>query len=824
MSQQLSSDISAVWTPLPGTSQEIALDTRCHHTLYTGSRGPGKSDTQLMRFRRRVGIGYGSFWRGIILDREFKNLDDLVQKSKRWFNEFNDGAVFLTATNAYKWVWPTGEELLFRTAKTEDDYWAFHGQEFAFIGWNELTKYPTGKLYSMFMSCNRSSWTQEKNATLIRAADGVFDVPEYDLPPIPLEVFSTTNPWGAGHAWVKAQFIDPAPYGVVVRNTVRVFDPGLQIDVDVERTQVAIFGSYKENKYLSAVYVATLHAEKDENLRKAWLQGSWDVAVGGAFSDVWKQSVHIVPRFKVPANWRLDRTFDWGSSHPFWIGWWAESNGEEVTVVMPDGTKSKFCPPPKSYILVHEKYGTENIGTNEGVRWSAAKIADEIVKIEKQLRDEGWIASKVNPGPADNQISNKTQSDEQTIAKKMEAKKVKWTKSDKSKGSRINGFQLMRDRLEAAVENSGPAIYTMVHNRASIAIIPTLPRDTDNPDDVDCFVAGTMIATDNGAIAIEKIPVGTLVWTPLGLRPATKVYRSGLSPTVRITLSTGAVLEGTPHHKVYVRGHGLVPLAAIVEGLTLMPMTSTLLPWKNSLSTTEFDTFGRQDGCIIALAGNISLSAILAFIDRFGRTLMAIFQQSIIYTTLTGTPTITALKIWSAWKRRHTPSTITSYEWKAVNSVVQWLRGETVKKDSTSLEQMLLRCARILPNADLRALIVETLLLRDTRQKSTAVTLANLTDDYKTTQRDARYAVSCFRGSAPARGRPEPVVISVVGCSVSKPVFNLTVEQAHLYYANGVLVTNTDSEDHPWDGWRYKLLASVRRAATALGIGHARSR
>lgn len=303
--------------------------------------------------------------------------------------------------------------------------------------------------------------------------------------PIPLEVFSTTNPWGAGHAWVKAEFIDPAPYGVVVRKTFRVFDPGTQADVDVVRTQVAIFGSYKENKYLSPQYVATLMAEKDPNLRKAWLQGSWDVAVGGAFSDLWKPKVHIVPRFKIPHNWRLDRTFDWGSTHPFWVGWWAETNGEEVTLIYPDGEKVRWCPPPKSYVLIHELYGTKQIGTNEGLKWSASKIAEEILKIEEKLRDEGWIADKVQPGPADNQIGNKTQSDEETIEKKMAAKKVKWTRSDKSKGSRTNGFQLMRDRLEAATENSGPAIYVMVHNRASIAIIPMLPRDEDNPDDVD---------------------------------------------------------------------------------------------------------------------------------------------------------------------------------------------------------------------------------------------------------------------------------------------------------------------------------------------------
>ena len=126
-------NFQTVWQPIPNSSQSLAMDARCHHVLYAGSRGPGKSDTQLMRFRRNVGRGYGPFWRGIIFDREYKNLDDLVIKSHRWFHAFNDGAKFLSSAKDYKWVWPSGEELLFRAIKQPDEYWGFHGHEFPFI-------------------------------------------------------------------------------------------------------------------------------------------------------------------------------------------------------------------------------------------------------------------------------------------------------------------------------------------------------------------------------------------------------------------------------------------------------------------------------------------------------------------------------------------------------------------------------------------------------------------------------------------------------------------------------------------------------------------
>lgn len=52
----------AVWKPLPG-SQSLSLSCPCNEILYEGTRGPGKTAAQLARFRRLVGLGYGSFWR-----------------------------------------------------------------------------------------------------------------------------------------------------------------------------------------------------------------------------------------------------------------------------------------------------------------------------------------------------------------------------------------------------------------------------------------------------------------------------------------------------------------------------------------------------------------------------------------------------------------------------------------------------------------------------------------------------------------------------------------------------------------------------------------
>lgn len=195
-----------------------------------GTRGPGKTAAQLARFRRNVGIGYGTFWRGIIFDTEYKNLADIITQSKRIYRLFKDGARFLASASELRWVWPTGEELLFRFGKEADDYWDYHGQEFPFIGFNELTKQKTAGFYEAMFSCRRSSFRPEdyplENGALLKA--------------IPLETFSTTNPFGIGHSWVKKRFIEPAPRGTVIRETQKVFNPQTERDEDITLTRVAI--------------------------------------------------------------------------------------------------------------------------------------------------------------------------------------------------------------------------------------------------------------------------------------------------------------------------------------------------------------------------------------------------------------------------------------------------------------------------------------------------------------------------------------------------------------------------------------------------------
>jgi hypothetical protein len=494
-----------VWTPLPG-SQMLGQSCPANIILQHGTRGPGKTDNQLMRFRRRVGQGYGRFWRGVIFDREYKNLDDLISKSMRWFPEFGDGARFLASKSDYRWVWPTGEELLFRAIKKESDYWGYHGQEFPFIGWNELTKYPTDVLFDMMMSCNRSSYRPEDypltiDGDLFNATGEVRFIDEdetnarkYLLPEIPLEIFITCNPYGAGHNWVKKRFINAAPPGRIFKRVINVFNPRTQQRENVVKTQVHLFGTYRENKYLSPEYIAELESISDPNKRRAWLGGDWDIVAGGMFDDVWDTHQHVVRPFRLPPHWRVTRSFDWGSTKPFSVGWWAESDGCDIQ--MPNGQWRSTV--RGDQFRFAEWYGWTG-KNNIGLRMLASEVTAGIIERELTM----GIYGRVQPGAADTAIWD-SENGNCVAADMMRPAKVRgsmyngieWVRADKS---RKDGWEKMRRYFKASLRKyiiasngariplprEAPGIFIFDNCKNFVDLVPNLPRDEIDQDDVD---------------------------------------------------------------------------------------------------------------------------------------------------------------------------------------------------------------------------------------------------------------------------------------------------------------------------------------------------
>ena len=460
-------EVEAVWAPQPG-SQEMFLKCPVYEVLYEGTRGPGKTDALLMDFAQEVGKGWGEDWVGILFRLTFPQLRDVIDKSKKWFPRMFPGAKFIESGTPH-WRFPDGEKLIFSYMSKPSDYDNYHGHAYPWIAFEELTRWSTPECYTRMMSCSRSS---RKG--------------------IPIRVRATTNPYGIGHNWVKERFRLPC-------KPRHIIGPVIRDDIDEETgrplpTRGAIHGELSENKILldaDPEYVNKLvGAARNEAELRAWLYGDWDITAGGMFDDLWPTIRHkaVIPRFQVPKSWRIDRAFDWGSSKPFSVGWWAESDGSDYKDANGKWRSSR----PGDLFRIGEWYGCS--GPNEGVKMIARDIAKGIVEREVAM----GIHERVQPGPADNSIFDQDASGVDSVASKMEEEVrlddgaeypgVEWERSDKRAGSRKLGWEAMRTRLKA-LDTEGPreepAIFVFDTCEHWLRTVPTLPRSDKDPDDVD---------------------------------------------------------------------------------------------------------------------------------------------------------------------------------------------------------------------------------------------------------------------------------------------------------------------------------------------------
>lgn len=462
-----------VWEAQEGSQVLFLSVDEIFEVLFHGTRGPGKTDSLLMSFAKHVGRGHGAAWTGIIFRQTYPQLADIQAKSEKWFRLIF-GAACKFNKSKMMWEWSSGEKLYFRHMNHAKDYWNYHGHEYPFIGWEELTNWASEECFKSMFACCRSS-----------------------VKGVPRMVRATTNPYGAGHSWVKLRYDLAGKWWNPVYQERPTDESGRP-----EPPRLAVHGHIDENKILLAadpMYKQTIVASaKNKAMAEAWLNGSWDIVAGGMFSEVWMPEHNIVPAFSIPPQWRMDRSFDWGSSAPFSVGWWAESDGSDVRTANGEVRSTVRG----DLFRVHEWYGWSG-KPNTGLNMLNKEIAKEIVEREvgrgwrrKTSSDAEW--QRVQAGPADGMIFDVVNgmcvADEMLKpvrdSKGVLWKGVSWTRANKGPGSRKNGWEIMRSMLKGAHPVPGkprenPGLFVFDECKQFIRTIPALPRSEKDPDDVD---------------------------------------------------------------------------------------------------------------------------------------------------------------------------------------------------------------------------------------------------------------------------------------------------------------------------------------------------
>lgn len=437
------------WRPQQGPQLEAIMATWCEELFFGGARGGGKSDYLLGDYAQDID-NYGENWKGIIFRKTYKELEELVSRSKQIYSKL--GGVWKKAD--FTWIFPNGADLKMRHLEREEDAEKYQGHQYTWIAFDELSNWPDMRAYLMLKACLR-------NGNI----------------PIPVKrMRSTGNPGGAGHSWVKARFIENNPFGfepideiLFVNNKTGAISSeyieGYERQVS---SRMFIPSRIQDNQILlqnDPTYIARLAQTGGEALVRAWLLGDWD-AIEGAYFDTFNKDKHILPNFLIPAHWYKIRAFDWGYSRPFCTLWGAVSDGDLLNI------GGKQISLPRGAIIIYREYYGCSGKANEGLKLDAREVA----RVTKRLQEE--MGEKMNDQVADPAIFDVSTG--QSISEQMDECGVSYRPAD---NKRLNGWQQIRGRLYGV--DGRPMLYITENCKNLLRTLPLMQYDKTKPEDLD---------------------------------------------------------------------------------------------------------------------------------------------------------------------------------------------------------------------------------------------------------------------------------------------------------------------------------------------------
>lgn len=328
-----------------------------------------------------------------------ESFEDLVSKVLRWFP-----CEYIPSRSRLKL--PNGSFVVLGGFLSENDIDKYIGIEYDLMVIEDATLITKSKIDRLFGSLRSSKPNWRPRAYL------------------------TANPGGVGHGWFKREFVDPWRVGK-------------------QTTTRYIHTTISDNAFINIEYLDYLNGLTGW-LRRAWRDGDWDIAAGQFFV-TFRREVHVrrPPFEKIPANWPVWASLDYGYHHP-------------------------------TAVYLHTSH--DGVVWTLGEHWQQrGQVSQHTEAIKRLMARWGVAPGRVRPFVAGADCFGDEDGENPTIAQKYRRYGIKLTPADTD---RVNGWAELQARLGDPDQGIAPTWFISEECPRLIECLPLLQHDPRRPEDV----------------------------------------------------------------------------------------------------------------------------------------------------------------------------------------------------------------------------------------------------------------------------------------------------------------------------------------------------
>lgn len=324
-----------------------------------------------------------------------------------------------------------------------------------------------------------------------------------------------------------------------------------------------------------------------------------------------------------------------------------------------------------------------------------------------------------------------------------------------------------------------------------------------------CLCGDTIVAAVDGPVAIKDIKVGDVIVTPLGCRAVTSTMTSITNELIEILLSDGRKITCTPDHP-FITKKGIVRADTLWYGDVLESINNAIKEegeWEGQKNTTRAEltkSYSIKNHLDIIKLTITNMGQSICTV-MFGNCIMDKYRMATSCTTLTGIDQTIISTTLNSWRNQNIKVCTQESELKRIQkesriTLEQLLKQQNYgihpQKEENGIRNMAKTLGKIKLLANIPVLFAGKI-IPHIKTMSSAVFAPQLANQKRDVTREsitnnvpAQYAEAYSYVISTPKQEHAVKVVGVKRLEEQRQVYDLTVEGAHCFYANGILVGN----------------------------------